>query len=223
MAAVSPKQEQVERELRAQIATLVAQIARLSDQLARSNDRIDELLAIVGRDAKRRRGQTGEKPPEPPPHLDDEAREAFLNRPKPPKLKSKQKRPPKKRSSAGRNKLPESLPRDEHDIAPASCPDCGSEDLVAIRQHVEEKLHVVRSHQRVRRTVRTTCECNACCKRITPPALPSPFSRSKATCAWLAWFIWMRHSLLVPMDRIRRDLEAKGVPLAMSYLVSRWR
>jgi hypothetical protein len=30
----------------------------------------------------------------------------------------------------------------------------------------------------------------------------------------------MRHALLVPMDRIRRDLDAKGVPLAMSYLVS---
>ena len=36
---------------------------------------------------------------------------------------------------------------------------------------------------------------------------------------WLAWFVTMKFSLLVPLDRIRRDLATRGVTLAMSVLV----
>jgi hypothetical protein len=210
-------------QLTKQLGAQDALLSKLTSEIARLNDRIEELVAVIGRQANARKSKKGDgamAAPPPPPDLDEEAREAYLNRPRPPERKPKPDKEPKKRSSAGRNALPEKLPRDQSQVRPERCPECGSDDLVVVKHYVEEKLHVVREHQRVRRTVRVVCECDACCTRIVPDAPPSPFARSKATCEWLAWFIWMRHALLVPMDRIRRDLDAKGVPLAMSYLVS---
>jgi transposase len=49
--------------------------------------------------------------------------------------------------------------------------------------------------------------------------LPSPYERSKVTSEWLAWLIHSKFGLLAPLDRIRRDLAERGVPLAMSTLV----
>jgi hypothetical protein len=40
------------------------------------------------------------------------------------------------------------------------------------------------------------------------------------TCDWLAWFIHQKFGLLAPLDRIRRDLAERGIPLAMGSLVS---
>ncbi len=205
----------------AQSAKQTALIEALTAEVAKQSDRIEELLAIVNR-KKRRRSEPKEKAAEPEPavELSPEQQEAYDNRPTPPELPDKQKKPRKERTSFGRNKLPDHLERDEHHLKPSACTKCGGEQLVEIRRHIEEKLDVVKAHTRVRRTVRVTCECHDCCARFTPEALPSPFSRSKATCEWLAWFIWERHAMLVPMDRIRRNLLAKHIPLAMSYLVS---
>lgn len=207
-------------KLSAQLTTLTGRFESISKQLADSNDRIAELLAIVGRKSKPRSTKPT-PPPKAPAHLDDEAREAFENRPAPPELEPRPQKEKKARKGGGRRPLPEHLPRDEHQIKPDACPECASTDLTAVRTRVEEKLHAVKAHQRVRRTVLTTCACKNCgLERIAPEPLPSPFSRSKATCEWLAWFTWIRHALLVPMDRIRRDLKRKRVDLPMSYLVS---
>jgi transposase len=40
------------------------------------------------------------------------------------------------------------------------------------------------------------------------------------TCEWLAWFVHQKFSLLTPLDRVRRDLAERGIPLAMGSLVS---
>jgi hypothetical protein len=49
--------------------------------------------------------------------------------------------------------------------------------------------------------------------------LPAPYERSKVTSEWLAWFVHSKFALLSPLDRIRRDLAERGVPLAMGTLV----
>src|SRR5262249_15494484 len=49
---------------------------------------------------------------------------------------------------------------------------------------------------------------------------PAPYERSKMTCDWLAWLVTSKFSLLMPLDRVRRDLKERGVPLAMGSLVS---
>lgn len=53
-----------------------------------------------------------------------------------------------------------------------------------------------------------------------PRSLPAPYERSKVTGEWLAWLVHQKFGLLTPLDRIRRDLAERGVPMAMSTLVS---
>lgn len=67
---------------------------------------------------------------------------------------------------------------------------------------------------------RYTCRCRACGERTTLRSLPAPYERSKVTCEWLAWFVYHKFWLLTPLDRIRRDLAERGIPLAMGTLVS---
>jgi len=81
------------------------------------------------------------------------------------------------------------------------------------------KVHVVKEHQRRRVVKRATCRCRRCLHRTTPASLPAPYARSKVTCDWLAWFIHQKFALLSPLDRVRRDLEERGISLAMSTLV----
>jgi hypothetical protein len=50
--------------------------------------------------------------------------------------------------------------------------------------------------------------------------LPAPYERSKVTCEWLAWLVYSKFVLLMPPDRIRRDLAERGVRMAMGTLVS---
>jgi hypothetical protein len=66
---------------------------------------------------------------------------------------------------------------------------------------------------------RVTCRCRRCGERTTLRSLPAPYERSKVTCEWLAWLVYQKFWLLTPLDRIRRDLHERGVPLAMSSLV----
>jgi len=91
--------------------------------------------------------------------------------------------------------------------------------LDAADELVEEKLHVVKEHQRRRVVRRATCSCRDCGARTTPRSLPAPYERSKVTSAWLAWFVHQKFGLLAPLDRIRRDLAERGVPLALGSLV----
>ena len=52
------------------------------------------------------------------------------------------------------------------------------------------------------------------------PLATRSYERSKITCEWLAWLVYQKFWLLTPLDRIRRDLAERGIPLAMSTLVT---
>ena len=97
---------------------------------------------------------------------------------------------------------------------------CGSTALDAADVIEEEKLDVVKEHQRRRVVKRTTCRCRDCGKRTTPRSLPAPYARAKVTGDWLAWLVMTKFSLLTPLDRTRRDLKERGIPMAMGTLVS---
>lgn len=199
-------------------AALRAQVAGLLDQVAALNERVGELLAVAQR--KQRKPAADAKPPEPPPALDGDAKSAFDERPKPPALPEKAPRSKGRPSPSGRKPLPAHLEADEHRLRASRCEHCGGTDLDAVDEVVEEKLHVVKEHQRRRVVRRTTCRCRSCRKRTTPRSLPAPYARSKITCDWLGWFIHNKFALLTPLDRIRRDLAERGIPLAMGTLVS---
>ena len=211
-------------ELRAQLARVLVELARQGDrvaellvELARQGERITELLAAAQRKGRK---PPVDKPPAPPPTLAAETQRAFDERPKAPDKPAAEPAPKKKVKPTGRKPIPSHLEAEEHELRPSVCGACGATALDVLEELVEEKLHVVKEHQRRRIVRRTTCRCRACGERTTPRSLPSPYERSKITCEWLAWLVFQKFWLLTPLDRIRRDLAERGVPLAMSTLVT---
>jgi hypothetical protein len=202
--------QQENRELREQLAQLTATVARLTDRVA-------ELLVVAQR---KQRPVAAEKPPGPPPVVPGDAQRAFEERPKPPAKPEKKEEPRKRPPPTGRKALPGHLEAEEHALRPDACAHCGSRALDAADEVVEEKLHVVKEHQRRRVVRRTTCRCRDCGRRTTPRSLPAPYERSKITCEWLAWLVHEKFSMLTPLDRIRRDLADRQIPMAMGTLVS---
>lgn len=203
---------------RAQIAELVATNAKLTDSIARLTERVDELLAAVKR--KGRRPEPTNKAVLPPPTLGADERRAFEDRPKPPTKPSTEKPQGKRPPPTGRKPIPQHLEAESHELRPAACASCGGAELDVVDTLVEEKLHVVKEHVRRRVVTRTTCRCRACGTRTTPRSLPAPYARSKMTCDFLAWLVHQKFGMLTPLDRVRRDLEERGVHLAMGSLVS---
>lgn len=201
----------------AQVVSLTADVARLALLAAESNDRLHEMMAAV----LRRKGVPGPPPKAPPApaSLDETARAAYEDRPTAPPRPPKPDAPKKPRRPTGRQPLPEHLETEEHTVRPAACPDCGGTNLERVDVVREVKLHVVKEHQRQRVVHRVTCACRNCGTRTTARSLPAPFDRSKATCEWLAWLVYMKFVMLAPLDRIRRDLASRGIRLSMSYLV----
>ncbi len=198
------------REQRAQIAQLIAQVARLAD-------RVTELLAVAQR---KHRKPPVEKPAALPPIVEGEARRAFEERPIAPEKLSDEQTPKTKAKPTGRKPIPSHLEAEKHELRPSACADCGDTALDVVDELLEEKLHVVKEHQRRRVVLRFTCRCRACGARTTLRSLPAPYERSKITCEWLAWLVYQKFWLLTPLDRIRRDLAERGVPIAMSTLVT---
>lgn len=204
----------------AQVAELTAQVGKLTDAIARSNDRLAELAAAASRaKGKGARAEPAPKPPSPPPDVAPDQRKAFEDRPQPPTLPEKQKATPKPRKPTGRAPLPDHLKADESTSRPCACGKCGSARLDVVDTFDEEKLTVVREHQRRRVVHRVTSRCRDCGTRTTGEAPPAPWERSKVTCEWLAWLVVQKFSLLVPLDRILRHLRLQGIHLSMGTVV----
>lgn len=203
--------------LRTENAELRRQLTALTSELARLNERVSELLAIA---LRKQRKASPEKSPAPPPVVDSEARRAFEDRPKAPPKPTAERPPKTKTKPSGRKPIPSHLEAEEHELRPEACADCGATALDVVDHLLEEKLHVVKEHQRRRLVHRYTCRCRVCGQRTTLRSLPAPYERSKVTCEWLAWLVYQKFWLLTPLDRIRRDLVSRGVPLAMSTLVT---
>ena len=209
--------------LRAQLAAALSELASLRasfdalvEQSARANERLVELTAVL-----LRRQRTPPKPPAPPApaELNDAQRAAYNERPKPPAPTPREPKTPKPRKPTGRKALPAHLPVDEHVFRPDACAHCGGTALDLADEVVEEKLDFIKAYHRRRVVRRKTCRCRACGERTTPRSLPAPYDRAKVTSAWLAWLVHMKFSMLVPLDRLRRDLATQGIPMAMSTLV----
>lgn len=207
-------------EQRVQIAAILATNRQLVAEVAKLNDRVAELLAVAQRKQRKPAVGPSDKKPEAPPNVGEDLKEAFEARPVAPSLPEKTKAP-KEPKRTGRNAIPRHLEAEDHrQPRPEQCEHCGGKRLGIAEELVEEKLHVVKEHQRRRRVVRPTCRCVDCGGRTTAPSLPAPYARSKVTSDWLAWFIHQKFGLLSPLDRVRRDLAERGVPLAMGTLVS---
>jgi hypothetical protein len=209
--------QQENAQLRAQLTSALSQVTKLAEQVAKLNERVGELLAIAQR---KHRKPPAPKPAELPPTVDGQTKVAFESRPRPPELPAKTKEKGPRPPPTGRKALPQHLPIEAHELEPNACAHCGSDELEEAEVLEEEKLHVVKEHQRRRVVKRKTCRCRACGGRTTPRSLPAPYERSKVTCDWLAWLVATKFAMLIPLDRTRRDLKERGMPMAMGTLVS---
>lgn len=206
--------------LRRENAELRAQVTQLIAELARLNERVAELLAIAQRKQRKAAAPVAAAPPPAVPVVEGEARRAFDERPKAPEKPAEERAAKKKSRPTGRKPIPPHLEAEEHELRPDACAQCGGAALDVVDELVEEKLHVVKEHQRRRVVHRYTCRCRACGERTTLRSLPAPYERSKITCEWLAWLVYQKFWLLTPLDRIRRDLAERRIPIAMSTLVT---
>ncbi|MBP8811702.1 MAG: IS66 family transposase [Kofleriaceae bacterium] len=207
------EQRQANAVKRAQLDQLIAANAALTTQIARLNERVAKLLAIAQR---RQRPAAPPRPPSPQPVLDAPTALAFADRPAPPAVPAKVKPAPKPRRPSGRKPLPAHLEVEAHALRPDACAHCGGRALDIAEVLTEEKLHVVKEHQRRRVVQRTTCRCRDCGQRTTPRSLPAPYERAKVTCAWLAWLVDQKFAMLTPLDRFA----ARGIAIAMGSLVN---
>ena len=207
-------------EQRRQIESLTEQVAQLIAELARLNERVAELLAIAQRKQRKPPAPAAAVPPPSPPVVLGAARRAFEERPKAPEKPALERASKKKPRPTGRKPIPDHLEAEEHELRPDACSDCSGTALDVVDELVEEKLHVVKEHQRRRVVRRDTCRCRACGERTTLRTLPAPYERSKVTCEWLAWLVYQKFWLLTPLDRTRRDLAERGILVAMSTLVT---
>lgn len=127
--------------------------------------------------------------------------------------------PRPRRERAGRQALPEHLPRIEHRHEPESCT-CGKcgQDLALIGEDVSEQLDVEPAKFFVHRHIRPQYACRAC-ETVTAAAIPpAVIDGGMAAVGLLAWVIVGKYLDHLPLYRLERIAARDGVTLARSTL-----
>jgi transposase len=131
-----------------------------------------------------------------------------------------QSKPPRApRSRAGRQPLPDHLPRIEHRHEPESCT-CGQcgKDLVLIGEDVSEQLDVEPAKFFVHRHIRPQYACRAC-ETVTAAPIPAAvIDGGMAAVGLLAWVIIGKYLDHLPLYRLERIAARDGVTLSRSTL-----
>ena len=126
-------------------------------------------------------------------------------------------RPPRER--AGRQPLPDHLPRIEHRHEPETCT-CGQcgKDLVLIGENVSEQLDVEPARFFVHRHIRPQYACRACETVTAAPIPPAVIDGGMAAVGLLAWVIVGKYLDHLPLYRLEGIAAREGVTLSRSTL-----
>jgi len=127
--------------------------------------------------------------------------------------------PRPKRERAGRQTLPEHLPRIEHRHEPESCT-CGQcgKNMVQIGEDVSEQLDVEPAKFFVHRHIRPQYACRACETVSAVPIPPAVIDGGLAAAGLLAWVVIGKYLDHLPLYRLERIAARDGVTLARSTL-----
>ena len=128
-----------------------------------------------------------------------------------------QGRPKARRPRAGRQPLPEHLPRIEHRHEPDSC-QCGrcGGALNLIGEDVSEQLDVEPARFFVHRHIRPQYACRACETVTAAPVPPAIIDGGMAAPGLLAWLAVSKHVDHLPLYRIAQIGARQDVPLPIS-------
>ncbi len=123
------------------------------------------------------------------------------------------------RTKAGRQPLPEHLPRIVHRHEPASCTceHCG-EALCLLREEVTEQLDVEPARFFVHRHIRPQYSCRTCETVSAAPAPASIIAGGLAAPGLLSWVLVSKFQDHLPLYRIEQIEARSGVTLARSTL-----
>ncbi|MES2771485.1 MAG: IS66 family transposase [Pseudomonadota bacterium] len=123
------------------------------------------------------------------------------------------------RPRAGRQPLPDHLPRIEHRHEPESCT-CGQcgQDLVKIREDISEQLDVEPARFFVHRHIRPQYACRACETISAAPIPPAVIDGGMAAVGLYAWVIIGKYVDHLPLYRLEQIAARSGVTLSRSTL-----
>ncbi len=124
-----------------------------------------------------------------------------------------------KRSRAGRQPLPDHLPRIEHRHEPESCT-CGQcgQNLVKIGEDVSEQLDVEPARFFVHRHIRPQYACRACETVVAAPVPPAVIDGGLAAPGLLTWVVTGKYLDHLPLYRLEGIAERQQVGLSRSTL-----
>lgn len=123
------------------------------------------------------------------------------------------------RPRAGRQPLPEHLPRIEHRHEPASCT-CGQcgKDLVKIGEDVSEQLDALPARFFVHRHIRPQYACRACETVSAAPVPPAVIDGSMAAVGLYVWLVIGKYVDHLPLYRMEQIAARDRVTLSSSTL-----
>lgn len=124
-----------------------------------------------------------------------------------------------KRVHAGRQPLPDHLPRIEHRHEPASCQcqQCGSV-LTKISEDVTEQLDVEPAKFFVHRHIRPQYACRCCETIVAEPVPPAIIDGGMAATGLLSWIAVSKYLDHLPLYRVAQIAARDGVTLPISTL-----
>ncbi len=128
-------------------------------------------------------------------------------------------RPPRQR--AGRQPLPDHLPRIEHRHEPESCTcgQCGA-DLVKIGEDVTEQLDVEPAKFFVHRHIRPKYACRPCETIVAEPTPPAIIDGGMAATGLFVWILVSKYMDHLPLYRLAQIADRSGVILSISTMSS---
>ena len=123
------------------------------------------------------------------------------------------------RVRAGRQPLPDHLPRIEHRYEPETC-QCGrcGQDLVNIGEDITEQLDVEPARFFVHRHIRPQYACKACETITAAPTPPALIQGGMAATGLLVWVLISKFLDHLPLYRLVQIAARQEVPLALSTL-----
>lgn len=197
-----------EAALRAQLTELTRAVTRLTEQVA----------LLLARRAKKAKAPV---PAAPGPSADESVpADGLPARPQPPTIPEKPDKVVLPVRPSGRRPIPEHLGVDAESHRPSMCVHCGGKDLRIVGEEITNQIDTIREHLRRREITRKRCLCNECHKTTLAEMPAMPWERAKVTSNMAAHVVYQKMGLHVPLDRMRRDFELRGVHFAISTLVS---
>lgn len=127
--------------------------------------------------------------------------------------------PRKPRVRAGRQPLPDHLPRqvNVHEPASCQCGQCGNA-LLKIGEDITEQLDIIPAQFFVHQHIRPKYACRTCDTVVAEPVPPAIIEGGMAAAGLLTWVMISKYADHLPLYRLEQMAARSGVPLARSTL-----